>query len=116
MQAQNDKLELLARHGLEITSTEDEIHIVAKKKVTLNAGGSYITLDPSASSRAWHDYSIKSAHFEYSGPASMRQKRQETKDVPRGPSSSFITAKRRCRTSMDAPHPAAVMPAAGRLR
>ncbi|WP_248807434.1 type VI secretion system Vgr family protein, partial [Pseudomonas sp. MWU13-2100] len=33
VQAQNDSLQLLARHGLEISSTEDEIHIVAKKKI-----------------------------------------------------------------------------------
>jgi type VI secretion system secreted protein VgrG len=46
IQAQNDQLELLARHGLHITSTEDEIHITAKKKITLNGGGSHITLDP----------------------------------------------------------------------
>ncbi|MGY2184454.1 DUF2345 domain-containing protein, partial [Pseudomonas agarici] len=47
VQAQNDTLELLARQGLSITSTEDEIRIVAKKKITLNGGGSYLTLDPS---------------------------------------------------------------------
>ncbi|MFP3520897.1 DUF2345 domain-containing protein, partial [Pseudomonas sp. SIMBA_077] len=46
IQAQNDKLQLMARHGLDIVSTEDEIRITAKKKITLNAGGSYITLDP----------------------------------------------------------------------
>ncbi|VVO35908.1 hypothetical protein PS691_05318 [Pseudomonas fluorescens] len=72
VQAQNDRLELLARHGLDITSTEDEIHITAKKKITLNAGGSYITLDPySIESGTAGDYTIKAAHFEYSGPASM---------------------------------------------
>ena len=47
IQAQNDKLELIARHGLDITSTEDEIHITAKKKIILNAGGSYIAIDQS---------------------------------------------------------------------
>ncbi|MGF6092797.1 DUF2345 domain-containing protein [Pseudomonas sp. 18173] len=45
IQVQNDRLELLARHGLDITSTEDEIRITAKKKITLNGGGSNITLD-----------------------------------------------------------------------
>ncbi|PNB72246.1 hypothetical protein C1X64_20645 [Pseudomonas sp. GW456-E7] len=66
MQAQNDKLELMARHGLNITSSEDEIRITAKKKITLNAGGSYITLDPcSIESGTAGDYHIKSAHFEY---------------------------------------------------
>ncbi|MNF46501.1 Phage-related baseplate assembly protein [compost metagenome] len=72
VQAQNDTLELIARHGLSITSTEDEIHIVAKKKITLNAGGSYITLDQSCiESGTQGDYNIKSAHFDYLGPATM---------------------------------------------
>ncbi|VVN77972.1 hypothetical protein PS691_00856 [Pseudomonas fluorescens] len=70
VQAQNDTLELMARHGLQITSTEDEIHITAKKKITLNAGGSYITLDPySIESGTEGDYTVKAAHFEYSGAA-----------------------------------------------
>jgi type VI secretion system secreted protein VgrG len=46
VQAQNDRLELLARSGLDITSTEDEIRITAKKKITLNSGTNYITIDP----------------------------------------------------------------------
>ena len=72
VQAQNDTLELMARHGLEIISTEDEIRIVAKKKITLNAGGSYITLDQNCiESGTQGDYNIKSAHFDYLGPASM---------------------------------------------
>jgi len=45
LQAQNDLMELLAHKTITITSTEDEIKIAAKKKITLNAGGSYITLD-----------------------------------------------------------------------
>ncbi len=66
IQAQNDKLELMARNGLEITSTEDEIRITAKKKITLNAGGSYITLDPfGIESGTEGDYNIKSPRFEY---------------------------------------------------
>jgi len=73
VQAQNDKLELLARHGLEITSTEDEIHITAKKKIVLNGGGSYITLETCGiESGTAGDHNIKAAHFEYSGPASMK--------------------------------------------
>jgi len=73
VQAQNDTLELMARHGLAITSTEDEIHITAKKKITLNAGGSYITLDAySIESGTAGDYNVKSADFNYTGPASMK--------------------------------------------
>ncbi|MCZ0720085.1 type VI secretion system tip protein VgrG [Escherichia coli] len=45
VQAQNDLMELLAQKSIEITSTEDEIRITAKKKITINGGGSYIRLD-----------------------------------------------------------------------
>ncbi|HGU2019801.1 TPA: type VI secretion system Vgr family protein, partial [Escherichia coli] len=45
VQAQNDLMELLAKKEIIITSTEDEIKITAKKKITLNGGGSYIRLD-----------------------------------------------------------------------
>lgn len=80
IQAQNDKLELLARHGLDITSTEDEIHITAKKKITLNAGGSYITLNPSSiESGTQGDYLIKSAYFDFLAPA------QQVLDMPQPP-------------------------------
>jgi type VI secretion system secreted protein VgrG len=73
IQAQNDKLELLARQGLEITSTEDEIHITAKKKIVLNGGGSYLSLDECCiESGTAGDHNVKAAHFEYSGPASMK--------------------------------------------
>ncbi|MBT8769571.1 DUF2345 domain-containing protein, partial [Metapseudomonas boanensis] len=66
IQAQNDRLELLARHGLDITSTEDEIRISAKQKITLNAGGSYITLDPyRIESGTQGEHLIKAVHFDY---------------------------------------------------
>ncbi len=39
MQAQNDLMALLARKEISIVSTEDEIKIIAKKKLTLNGGG-----------------------------------------------------------------------------
>ncbi|WP_370738793.1 type VI secretion system Vgr family protein [Enterobacter sp. IF2SW-P2] len=48
VQAQNDLMALLARKEISIVSTEDEIRIIAKKKITLNGGGSYITLDANA--------------------------------------------------------------------
>ncbi|WP_448680966.1 type VI secretion system Vgr family protein [Pseudomonas nicosulfuronedens] len=72
IQAQNDRLELLARQGLDIVSSEDEIHITAKKKIIFNAGGTYITLDPhSIESGTRGDYLIKSAHFAFRGPAGL---------------------------------------------
>jgi type VI secretion system secreted protein VgrG len=49
VQAQNDLMALLARKEISIVSTEDEIKIIAKKKkLTVNGGGSYITLDVNA--------------------------------------------------------------------
>ncbi|MNL21363.1 hypothetical protein D3C87_1426500 [compost metagenome] len=72
VQAQNDKLELIARHGLDITSTEDEIHITAKKKIVLNGGGSYLSLDTnSIESGTAGDHKVKAAHFEHSGAATQ---------------------------------------------
>ncbi|MHA6236034.1 type VI secretion system tip protein VgrG [Pseudomonas fluorescens group sp. PF-69] len=66
IQAQNDKLELMARHGLDITSTEDEIRITAKKKIVLNGGGSYFTLDGvGIESGTAGDHKVKSAHYQY---------------------------------------------------
>ncbi|NYU08283.1 type IV secretion protein Rhs [Enterobacteriaceae bacterium CCUG 67584] len=73
IQAQNDELQLLARKGLQIVSTDDEIHIVAKKKIIINAGGSYLTLDPyKIECGTKGDFEVKAADFMYSGPASMK--------------------------------------------
>ncbi len=66
IQAQNDTLELLARQGINITSTEDEIHITAKKRIVLNAGGSYLAIERcSIESGTAGDYLIKAAHFDF---------------------------------------------------
>jgi type VI secretion system secreted protein VgrG len=73
VQAQNDTLELLARQGLSITSTEDEIHIVAKKKIVLNAAGSYLTLEQDGiESGTAGDHLIKAANLRFKkGAATM---------------------------------------------
>jgi type VI secretion system secreted protein VgrG len=69
VQAQNDSLELLARHGLSITSTEDEIHITAKKKIALNGGGSYLNLDAGGiESGTAGNHLVKAAHHAFKGP------------------------------------------------
>ncbi|VVP58896.1 hypothetical protein PS870_05937 [Pseudomonas fluorescens] len=66
VQAQNDRMELLARQGLDISSTEDEIRITAKKKITLNAGSNYITIDPyRIEIGSPGEVEIKSPHFDY---------------------------------------------------
>ena len=73
VQAQNDVMELLARKAISIVSTEDEIQITAQKKITLNAGGSYITLDPNKiESGTAGDYVVKCASFERVGAASEK--------------------------------------------
>lgn len=101
IQAQNDRLQLIARHGLEISSSEDEIRITAKKKITLNASGSYITLDECGiESGTVGDYRVKSAMKFFSGPASIKathpdypkslsQQQQVRLSVPRVPNSSI---------------------------
>lgn len=64
IQAQNDLMELLARKEISIVSTEDEIKIIAKKKLTLNGGGSYIRIDASAiESATAGEYRTKAGHY-----------------------------------------------------
>ncbi|MBD9678380.1 type VI secretion system tip protein VgrG [Pseudomonas sp. PDM18] len=72
IQAQNDRMELIARKGVDVTSTENEIHITAKKRIVINAGGSYLRMDQhSIEYGTQGDYLIKSVHYAYQGPASM---------------------------------------------
>ncbi|WP_236202263.1 DUF2345 domain-containing protein, partial [Pseudomonas pseudonitroreducens] len=72
IQAQNDRLELLARKAVDIVSTESEIHLTATKKIILNAGGSYIRLDQHGIEYGTQgDHLIKSAHFDMQGPAGL---------------------------------------------
>ncbi|MBZ7829188.1 type VI secretion system Vgr family protein [Raoultella planticola] len=64
VQAQNDLMELLARKEISIVSTEDEIKIIAKKKLTVNGGGSYITLDGNAiESATMGDFRTRAGHY-----------------------------------------------------
>jgi type VI secretion system secreted protein VgrG len=66
VQAQNDSLQLLARNGLEITSSEDEIRITAKKRIVLNAGGSYISIDRCCTEIGTEgDVNIRAPYFDY---------------------------------------------------
>lgn len=64
VQAQNSLMELLARKEISIVSTEDEIKIIAKKKLTLNGGGSYIRIDASGiESATAGEYRTKAGHY-----------------------------------------------------
>lgn len=64
VQAQNDLMELLAQKSIEITSTEDEIKLTAKKKITLNGGGSYIRLDACGIEAGTQgEYNVKAGYY-----------------------------------------------------
>ncbi|HBO0703368.1 TPA: type VI secretion system tip protein VgrG [Enterobacter kobei] len=72
MQAQTDGLDITAAKELTITSTENEILITAKKKITIQCGGSYLTIDPTKIEHGTNgDFKVKSADFDYAGPAKL---------------------------------------------
>lgn len=65
IQAQNDLMELMARKEIRIVSTEDEIHIIADKKLVLNGGGSYMQLDAhSVKVATVGSFITNASHFE----------------------------------------------------
>ncbi len=77
IQAQNDLMALLARKEISIVSTEDEIKIIAKKKLTVNGGGSYITLDANGIESATQgEYRTRAGHY------GRKDKASEPKDFP----------------------------------
>ncbi|MCW1830129.1 type VI secretion system tip protein VgrG [Enterobacter asburiae] len=77
IQAQNDLMELVARGELSITSTENEIHITANKRVVINGGGSYINLDANGIESATQgEYRTKAGHY------GRKDKASEPKDFP----------------------------------
>ncbi|WP_034165879.1 DUF2345 domain-containing protein, partial [Edwardsiella anguillarum] len=64
IQAQNALMELLARGEIRVVSTEDRIEIIAKKQVTINGGGSYITLDANGIESATQgEYLTKAGYY-----------------------------------------------------
>ncbi|CQJ15422.1 MULTISPECIES: type VI secretion system tip protein VgrG [Yersinia] len=72
MQAQTDGIDITAMKGISITSTQDEIVISAAKKITLQCGGSYLTIDPTRiENGTGGDFKVKSAAFDYAGPATL---------------------------------------------
>ncbi|WP_316389222.1 DUF2345 domain-containing protein, partial [Enterobacter mori] len=63
----------LARKEISIVSTEDEIRVLAKKKITLNGGGSYITLDANAIEAATlGDYRTRAGFYDRQQKASAK--------------------------------------------
>ncbi|CNE41356.1 Rhs element Vgr protein [Yersinia pseudotuberculosis] len=72
MQAQTDGIDITAMKGISITSTQDEIVISATKKITLQCGGSFLTIDPTKiENGTGGDFKVKSAAFDYAGPATL---------------------------------------------
>ncbi|KMN78047.1 hypothetical protein VK98_18025 [Chromobacterium sp. LK11] len=72
IQAQQDDIELAALKQIRIISSGDEIIIAANKKLTLQCGGSYLTLDSckvEAGTRG--DIKLHGASLSAPGPASM---------------------------------------------
>ena len=72
IQAQTDAMDIFANKTLTICSSEDEIIISAKKKLTLQCGGSYITIDPTKiENGTGGSFNVKSANFDYAGPTKL---------------------------------------------
>ncbi|MDL9984341.1 type VI secretion system Vgr family protein [Providencia rettgeri] len=72
IQAQTDAIDIIANKGLHITSTNDEIIISAKKKITLQSGGSYFTLEGGKLEHGTSgDFIVKSANLNYIDAATL---------------------------------------------
>ncbi|ELX8379044.1 type VI secretion system Vgr family protein [Providencia vermicola] len=72
IQAQTDAIDIIANKGLQITSTNDEIIISAKKKITLQSGGSYFTLEGGKLEHGTSgDFIVKSANLNYIDAATL---------------------------------------------
>ncbi|NTZ40849.1 type VI secretion system tip protein VgrG [Enterobacter sp. JMULE2] len=77
IQAQNDLMELIARGEISVVSTEDRIEILARKQVTINGGGSYITLDANGIESATQgEYRTKAGHY------GRKEKANKPEDFP----------------------------------
>ncbi|HGO4362777.1 TPA: DUF2345 domain-containing protein, partial [Klebsiella pneumoniae] len=92
MQAQNDLMALLARKEISIVSTEDEIKIIAKKKLTVNGGGSYITLDVNAiESATMGDFRTRAGHYSRQTRAQNKPEMPVLSEMSKDPNDEEIT-------------------------
>ncbi len=74
IQAQTGALDVFSAKKLNITSSEDEVIISSQKKITLQCGDSYISIEPGKiESGTAGDFNIKSSNFNYSGPAILNK-------------------------------------------
>ena len=101
VQAQNDLMALLARKDISIVSTEDEIKIIAKKKITINGGGSYITLDANAiESATLGDYRTKAGYYDR---LSRARNKPEMQPLPQGIDDGSYNVRYLCRDDSGEP-------------
>ncbi|WP_312829733.1 type VI secretion system Vgr family protein [Pantoea anthophila] len=90
IQAQNDLMELIARGEISVVSTEDRIEIIARKQVTINGGGSYITLDANGIESATQgEYRTKAGHYGRKEKASKQEDFPNVAPETTEPSNSF---------------------------
>jgi type VI secretion system secreted protein VgrG len=90
IQAQNDLMELIARGEISVVSTEDRIEIIARKQVTINGGGSYITLDANGIESATQgEYRTKAGHYGRKEKASKPEDFPNVAPEATEPSSKF---------------------------
>jgi type VI secretion system secreted protein VgrG len=90
IQAQNDLMELIARGEISVVSTEDRIEIIARKQVTINGGGSYITLDANGIESATQgEYRTKAGHYGRKEKASKQEDFPNVAPETTEPSSKF---------------------------
>lgn len=72
IQAQTGEVDIIAQKGLNITSSNDEIIISAKKKITLQSGSSYITIEGSQIEHGTSgDFNVKSSNLQYMDAATL---------------------------------------------
>lgn len=81
LQAHTDQMEILADQSITVTSSNDEIHILAKEKIVLQAGQSSITLDGQNITFACPGmFSVKGSGHAFMGPGSGGAQRETLPD------------------------------------
>ncbi len=82
IQAQQDEMELQAKHALRLSSTDDAIIVAGKKHILLTSGDAYIRLaDGNIEIHAPQRIDIKGANKTFSGPTGLAH---TFKDFPEG--------------------------------
>ncbi|MBS1129853.1 MAG: Rhs element Vgr protein [Proteobacteria bacterium] len=93
IQANTDQMEILADQSLTITSSNDEIHILAKDKIVLQAGQSSVTLEGGNITFACPgNFSVKGSGNAFMGPGSSPAQSEALPEgtVSNGPTSQLL--------------------------